>query len=225
MFVGFAIIRYLRKLKEMATDTPFERLNNADRIFLRERRRRIENYIKSVYDEISGERILDVAMGKWSLVKDIFPKLSVVGIDHKRPLLLPDDFCLVDCETELPFKDAEFSLAFAGEIIEHLIFSSAQNLLKAISRVLRPDGYLLLTTPNGFRNTFKNILKRPTIAAHEKEFSFREIKKLLANTGFKVIHSDGIQPVFVPWGVTTRFTSLKLQGFLSSQVIFFCQKI
>jgi len=194
----------------MATDTPFESLRYSDKIWLQERRKRTALLIKHIYNEVKDRKILDVAMGKWSLVKD--------------PSLPPDEFYLLDIEKDLPFKDGEFSMVFAGEIIEHLGYQSAHNLLKEISRVLRTNGYLLLTTPNGFRNRLKEILKRPKVAAHEKEFSFREIKKMLVKMGFEVIHSDGIQPVFIPWSVTIRFASLKLPGFLSSQLIFLCQK-
>ena len=208
----------------MATDTPFESLRYSDKIWLQERRKRTALLIKHIYNEVKDRKILDVAMGKWSLVKDLFPKLFVVGIDHVSPSLPPDEFYLLDIEKDLPFKDGEFSMVFAGEIIEHLGYQSAHNLLKEISRVLRTNGYLLLTTPNGFRNRLKEILKRPKVAAHEKEFSFREIKKMLVKMGFEVIHSDGIQPVFIPWSVTIRFASLKLPGFLSSQLIFLCQK-
>ena len=208
----------------MATDTRFEDLKCADKIWLQERRKRIKNHIKGVYNEIKEGRILDVAMGKWSLVKTDFPKLFVVGIDHVTPSLLPDEFHLVDLKKGLPFKDGEFSMVFAGEIIEHLGNVSAHNLLKEISRVLRSDGYLLLTTPNGFRNRFKHILKSPKIVAHEEEFSFREIYKNLVQLGFKINYSSGIQPLFIPWRLTTRFTSLRLPGLLSSQLVFFSRK-
>jgi len=208
----------------LATDTRFEDLKRADKIWLQERRKRIEHIINGIYNEIRDGRILDVAMGKWSLVKTHFPKLFVVGIDRVSPSLLPDEFCLVDLKKGLPFKDGDFSMVFAGEILEHLGDVSAHNLLKEISRVLRSGGYLLLTTPNGFRNKFKHILKSPKIAAHEEEFSFSEIYKNLVQMGFKVIYSSGIQPLFIPWRVTTRFASLRLSGLLSSQLIFLSRK-
>lgn len=46
----------------------------------------------------------------------------------------------------LPFADAEFDFVFCGDVIEHLF--SPDRLLEEVARILRPDGYALLTTPN-----------------------------------------------------------------------------
>ena len=207
----------------MASDVPFERMPHTDKVWLRERKKRIKQLMQSLYTDAKNERILDAAMGQWSLIKDLFPQLYVVGIDHDFPSTPPDEFYKVDLKESLPFKKSEFTFVFAGEIIEHLGSQQALNLLKEISRVLQPQGHLLLTTPNGSRNILKNTLRRSRVAAHEKEFSVREIAQLFRKTGFRVVHSEGIQPLFIPWGVTTAFSSLKLPVALSSQLIFLCQ--
>uniref|UniRef100_E6Q525 Methyltransferase type 11 domain-containing protein n=1 Tax=mine drainage metagenome TaxID=410659 RepID=E6Q525_9ZZZZ len=51
-----------------------------------------------------------------------------------------------DVSSRLPFDDACFDVAIFGEVIEHLVDPDAA--LQEISRVLRPGGYLVLTTPN-----------------------------------------------------------------------------
>jgi len=208
----------------MATDTPFDRMNHADRIWLSERRERIRHLIGSIYDTLKDKRILDVGMGRWSLVKNVFPEFYVVGIDVVSPSSPPDEFCFADAHESLPFEDGEFALVFAGEIMEHLGRESARYLLEEISRVLLAEGYLLLTTPNGSRNMLKVILGRPKVEAHLEEISFRGINSLLSETGFRIVHSEGIQPFFIPWGWSDRLAQLKLPGPISSQLIYLCSK-
>ncbi len=209
----------------MASDTPLDTMSYTDKVWLRERRIRMKAIINSVYTNVQGGKVLDVAMGKWSLVKNLFPKLHVVGIDGCPPYHLPDGFVLLDVSKNLPFKSGEFSLVFAGEIVEHLGAEGALHLVTESARMLKSCGYLLLTTPNGFRNHLKRLLRRTLVAAHEYEFSYGETLALIARSGFHVVHSEGIQPVLVPWAVAPRLSSLKLPPSISSQMLFLCQKV
>jgi 2-polyprenyl-3-methyl-5-hydroxy-6-metoxy-1,4-benzoquinol methylase len=51
-----------------------------------------------------------------------------------------------DLESKFPFKDNTFDTVFGGEIIEHIF--DTDSLLQEIKRVLKPNGSLVLTTPN-----------------------------------------------------------------------------
>jgi 2-polyprenyl-3-methyl-5-hydroxy-6-metoxy-1,4-benzoquinol methylase len=46
----------------------------------------------------------------------------------------------------LPYESGSFDLAFAGEVIEHIVDTT--NFLREAHRVLKPGGCLILTTPN-----------------------------------------------------------------------------
>lgn len=55
--------------------------------------------------------------------------------------------CVVcDVEKKLPLQDKSFDVVFAGEILEHIF--DTDHFLGEIRRVLRPDGYAVITTPN-----------------------------------------------------------------------------
>ena len=54
------------------------------------------------------------------------------------------------------FPDESFNLVLLGEVFEHILNQPA-GLLKGIHRILRPDGLLLLTTPNP--STLANALR------------------------------------------------------------------
>ena len=163
-------------------------------------------------------------MGKWSLMKTLFPNLYVVGVDRAIPVRSPDEFHHVNLKNGLPFEDEQFSMAFAGEIIEHIGKEAAEKLLTDIYRALQPGGYLLLTTPNALRSKIKDALGRPGLEEHEQEFTYREMKQMLLDAGFRIVRSGGINPFFVPWRATTWLFSLKIHGILATQAIFLGKK-
>ena len=72
-------------------------------------------------------------------------------------------FCEISkSQKHLPFEPGFFDSVFASEIIEHL--PDIASFIAEIKRVLRKDGTLYLTTPNGvsYRHIAKNLLWRAT---------------------------------------------------------------
>jgi len=103
---------------------------------------------------------------------------------------------------DLPFKKNHFDLVLFTEVIEHLTIHP-QKVLTQIKRVLKPSGYLLLTTPNVLRwqNIFsliirKNIyfpldqLHQSPYHRHHREYTRPEIINLLQSVGFKIIKKN-----------------------------------
>lgn len=58
-----------------------------------------------------------------------------------------------DLNHPLPFRDASLDGVALIEVIEHIV--RAEDLLGEIARVLRPGGWLLLTTPNAVHWTYR----------------------------------------------------------------------
>ncbi|MCL1468530.1 methyltransferase domain-containing protein [Argonema galeatum] len=56
------------------------------------------------------------------------------------------DFISCDVTKKLPFQDAEVDIIYCSEVIEHLL--EPELFLLEIKRVTKPNGYLILTTPN-----------------------------------------------------------------------------
>ena len=66
----------------------------------------------------------------------------------------PDiDFRLANCEKEIPYPSNTFDMVWAGEVIEHIGHTAI--FVGEISRVLKPGGLLVLTTP--MHNRIKNL--------------------------------------------------------------------
>jgi SAM-dependent methyltransferase len=93
-----------------------------------------------------------------------------------------------------PYADATFDVVVYCEIIEHLLMNPVHTL-KEIHRVLRPDGVLLVSTPNVAR--FENIVAiaegksiydpysgHGPYGRHNREYSMQELIHLLKFCGF-----------------------------------------
>lgn len=97
-------------------------------------------------------------------------------------------------EERFPFEDAEFDVVLFCEIIEHLLMNPVA-VLKEIKRVLKPNGALILTTPNVSR--LENVTKMIAgvniydpysgygpYGRHNREYNQHELYLLLDYLGF-----------------------------------------
>lgn len=117
------------------------------------------------------------------------------------------DFC--DLERErLPYADASVDGAVCGEVLEH-VTQDPVAMLAEIFRVLRPNGWLVLTTPNvaSLRKSLALLHGRniydpydrafgPTWR-HNREYTGAEVGALLEATGFvveRVLVEDAYPP-------------------------------
>ena len=104
---------------------------------------------------VQGRRVLDAACGEGygsALLAEFAD--SVMGVDisedavghaRERYALENLEFRQGDC-TDLPFADDEFDCVISFETLEHL--ENQQGLLQSFRRVLKPDGFLLISTPD-----------------------------------------------------------------------------
>lgn len=101
-----------------------------------------------------------------------------------------------DVTQKFPFEDHSFDFVFAGEIIEHLV--DTKKFLREIKRVLKPNGFLILTTPNlahivdRVRFIFGKAPRQTNplhkfLFLHIRPFTFGSLKESLEKTNFKLI--------------------------------------
>lgn len=117
---------------------------------------------------VAGRRVLDVGCGRGEfLARDA---RNAVGIDVDPALVEScraqgfDAYCM--SAMALDFADGSFEAVHAAQLIEHFSPPDAVRFLGEVARVLRPGGYVLLTTP-GVRNvwnTFSHIRPYPPTA-------------------------------------------------------------
>ena len=108
-----------------------------------------------------------------------------------------------DAEKDIyPYPDGHFSTVLCCELIEHLA-EDPMHLMSEVNRILKPGGYFVLTTPNivamraiasvllgyhpGFFHAYINPRKpgEEAEARHNREYTPREVERLLANSGFE----------------------------------------
>ncbi len=97
-----------------------------------------------------------------------------------------------DINKPLPFVDESFDGAFMLEVIEHI--TGAEKLVGEISRILKPGGFIIITTPN------QAYYKRRIKAFHGREpddegyhyrfFVKRKLLKLFRERGLEVSMSN-----------------------------------
>jgi len=97
----------------------------------------------------AGGTLLDAGCGTgdlWRLVSTRFS--SCTGVDAVRYPGLPEDvrFLAANLDGTLPLEDASVDAAAAIEVIEHL--ENPRAFVRELTRVTRPGGWIVLTTPN-----------------------------------------------------------------------------
>ncbi|MDB9444999.1 class I SAM-dependent methyltransferase [Anabaena sp. CS-542/02] len=95
-----------------------------------------------------------------------------------------------------PFNDQQFDVILFCEILEHLLMNPV-GVLKEIKRILKPNGALILTTPNVSRlenvarmmagaNIYDPYSGYGPYGRHNREYNKHEIYLLLQHVGFSI---------------------------------------
>lgn len=132
---------------------------------------------------------------------DLAPQRFAEALDRLQLEVHP-----CDIETQpLPFADGTFDTVLFNELFEHLRIQPIHSL-REVHRVLRPDGTLLLSTPNlrsfrGLRNlilhnqghaasagVYRQYEKLETLGhmGHVREYTTREVSEFLERLGFRI---------------------------------------
>jgi ubiquinone/menaquinone biosynthesis C-methylase UbiE len=131
---------------------------------------------------------LDLGCGDGRLTRELLGSKVLVGADVSPVALsrararLPESVELVELTpgAALPFADNEFELVLCAETIEHV--QDVQGLLSEARRVLRPGGWLAVTTP-----AHRFVMRPPDpLSPHLRFFTRRSLRGLLTEMGFSV---------------------------------------
>ena len=147
-----------------------------------------------ILDVLKGKDVLDVACGEGygtAMIADVARYVTGVDIsneavNHASTTYRKDNLVFREGSAiNLDFRDASFDVVVSFETLEHL--REQEKMLAEIRRVLRPDGFLVISSPNrpiymeerGEHNEF-----------HVKELDFNELDHLL-KASFPVVRYFG----------------------------------
>lgn len=156
-----------------------------------------------------GKRVLDVGCSSGYLARPLVGRgCIVVGIERDEAAAeaareVCAEVLVGDAESmELPFEPGAFDVVLCGDLVEHL--RDPEAFLARVRPLLRPDGRLVLTTPNvanwamrlgllfgRWRYTERGILDR----THQHLFTRATLVETLARAGYRVEEIDFTVPV------------------------------
>lgn len=150
-----------------------------------------DNYYQRAYEELwknfeGYSKVLDVGCGsgKFLLVAPKNHKVTgteIINQEIKKCREKGLNVIQANLDKKLPFEDNFFDGILMSHVIEHL--EKPYQTLKELKRILKPNGRLVILTPN-FATDYKNFYNDPT---HKKPFTKRGLFKLLYDSEFKNI--------------------------------------
>jgi 2-polyprenyl-3-methyl-5-hydroxy-6-metoxy-1,4-benzoquinol methylase len=119
-------------------------------------------------------------------LKKVFPGIRITGADItasvKTDFEINSDSEFVQIDgVSLPFGDEFFDLILVNDVIEHV--ADTDSLIKEVYRVLSPEGFLLLSTPN-MAAWFNRI---SLLFGHQLFFSEVSYEKIFGRPGTDVV--------------------------------------
>lgn len=194
----------LRTSDEYAEGDPFAVVEGLNRWpAFGERRLRVTlQLVEEALDCSSGvPHILDVGCGEASITAEIkkrFPEADVSGIDHSITAIeiaavrYDDiDFSVANAY-RLPFSPEFFDVIVCNNIWEHV--PDPLRLLEGIKRILKTEGYLIISTPSRyrFRNMVRVCLGMPVVFMSEYHVTEYTVGQVLEQLRF-----GGMEPKVV----------------------------
>lgn len=140
---------------------------------------------------IKNKKVLDI--GCWTgQFEQLAYKISkkMIGIDPKVEAIefarkrLPEVNFIVAKADKLPFSNSYFDTILLMDVLEHLPKRSEMSALNEISRVIKPGGTLIISTPN--KHILSILLDPAYFLIGHRHYSKKEISKILTEASFEI---------------------------------------
>ena len=159
---------------------------------------------------VAGRRVLDAACGEGygaAILAGI--AREVVGLDLSAAAVRHAQTTYADASSaagrlsfvtgtipELPFPDASFDAVVSFETIEHVDAEAQRRFVGEIVRVLKPDGLLIISTPNRINYSERPGQRNPF---HRHELDPEEFRALLAPLTIFRLYAQSVMAFSAIW--------------------------
>jgi ubiquinone/menaquinone biosynthesis C-methylase UbiE len=147
---------------------------------------RLVGFLIEKYNIKVNSDILDLGCGRGDFLNAFSAhKMNAYGCDYE--VCNRENWWIEQCDItteKLPYMDNTFDVVFSKSVIEHL--HSPDNMMKEISRVLRPNGRVIIMTPDwhSCMNLFFDDY------THKTPYTTQGIEDLLKIYNFNTVEAD-----------------------------------
>lgn len=156
----------------------------------------VYKYLTKLINKHGFEKLVDVGCGvgtKLSFVNKKCPNVNIIGIDQEAPIKFcketykfgkwfSDDFENPK-EDDRSLNEAKGDILICSDVIEHVL--NPDKLLAYLKTKVRPDGYIIISTPERDLSRGKSHNVSPN-KHHIREWNREELTKYLTESGFKI---------------------------------------
>lgn len=173
-----------------------------------------------IVKKFSEGKVLEVGCGTGHVQSRL---KNVVGMDITLSMLKKNRNNVVCADAHsIPFKDGTFDVVYSIDVIEHV--QNPGKMIGECKRVLKKNGILILTTPNGGMEIALDIAEELKLKLPEgphKFLKFKELADLIKMNGFKIISAERFVIFPKEFGAITRFFE-KLEKIFPYFCLFSC---
>ncbi len=172
----------------------------------------IKNMVKP--SMVDGKKVLDIGCGSGWIEEMLLDKgaKAIDAIDISEEVIksakakkLKKVKYKVAGATNLPYPDSSFDLVVCFEVMEHIEKDGENNLFSEASRVLKKNGYFLLTTP--FQDPITKALDPAFWINGHRHYSINKVNGFAESNGFKIVKIEGRGGYFTSFLLISMYAS------------------